>query len=82
VLLSQLIIPPGCEFKEPSILWLKESRDLANMADTIVLAWRTEESMWSPVHLKCAKGKDGSVGNRWTMRRDETTGRLKEVTDG
>lgn len=80
VLLSQLTIPQGGEGKEPGKHWLKESRDLTNMAETIVLAWRTEESEWAPIHLKVAKGKDGGLGQQWSMLRSKTTGRLEEVT--
>lgn len=79
VMLSQLTIPQGGEGKEPEMWWLKESRELANMADTIMLAWREQQSEWAPVHIKCAKGKDGCIGNRWAMVRNKTTGRLEEI---
>jgi len=79
VIASQLTVPQGAEGKEPGKWALKESRDLANMADNIVLAWREQESEFAPIRLKVAKGKDGGVGNKWAMQRDKETGRLREV---
>lgn len=79
VLLSQLTIPPGGAGKEPEKHWLKESRDLANMTDNLLLAWREHEDEFAPIHLKVAKGKDGGLGRRWTMVRSRETGRLEEV---
>lgn len=79
VLLSQLTIPEGQENKEPRLHWLKESRDLANMAEKVIVAWRETPSEWAPVHLKYVKGKSGGLGQTWCMRRNEATGRLEEV---
>jgi replicative DNA helicase len=81
VLLSQLTVPQNAKpGDEPGKHWLKETRDLANMADNIILAWREEESEWAAIRLKLAKGKDGCIGNTWAMIRDKDTGRLQEVT--
>lgn len=79
VALSQLTIPQGQEGKEPGKHWLKESRDLTNMADNIVLAWRKEEAEFAPIFLKLSKGKDGGLNQRWTMQRNDKTGRLEEL---
>lgn len=79
VLLSQLTIPEGQEGKEPKLHWLKESRDLGNMAEKVILAWREQPSEWAPVHLKYVKGKSGGLGQQWMMQRNRDTGRLEEV---
>lgn len=79
VLLSQLTIPPGGAGKEPEKHWLKETRDLANMTDVLLLAWREQEDEFAPIRLKVAKGKDGGLTKRWTMQRSQQTGRLEEV---
>lgn len=78
VLLSQLTIPSGAKATdEPQKHWLKESRDLANMADNIILAHRNEENPFAPIYLRHAKGKE-EFGARWTMQRNAKTGRLEE----
>lgn len=80
VLLSQLTIPQGAKpTDEPQKWWLKESRDLGNMAEHIVLAWREKESDTAELRLKYVKGKSGGIGQAWTMQRNGATGRLEEM---
>lgn len=81
VLLSQLSRPPkGHEAREPTKHDLKESGDIEDAAENIVVAWRTEQDDFAPVHLKYVKGKSGGLGQQWTMQRSRETGRLEEVT--
>lgn len=80
VLLSQLSRPPkGHEAREPTKHDLKESGDIEDAAENIVVAWRTEQDDFAPVHLKYVKGKSGGLGQQWTMQRSRETGRLEEV---
>lgn len=82
VLLSQLSIPQGAKpTDEPQMHWLKESRDLANMADHIMLAWREKQTDMAELRIKYAKGKSGGLNQIWRMQRNELTGRLVELLD-
>jgi replicative DNA helicase len=71
LLISQLTMPRDDVgvAKEPSKYSLRESGDLTNAAEAIILAWRDEESDDSPVKLKIAKSKSGGVGMQWTWSR-------------
>lgn len=81
VLLSQISRPPkGDEQREPTRHDLKESGDLTNMSESIVLLWRKENSERAPIHVKLDKGKLGNLNARWTVARD-MNGRLNEAPD-
>lgn len=75
LLISQLTMPRDDVgvAKEPSKYSLRESGDLTNAAEAIVLAWRDNESDDAPVNVKVAKSKSGGVGMAWTVRRDPQT---------
>jgi replicative DNA helicase len=80
VLVSQIARPkPGEEFKQPSKHSLKESGDLVNSADAIVLLWRECSSDSAPVHAVLAKSKWGGVGMRWTLARNPGNGAMVET---
>lgn len=80
VLLSQLNRPPkGSENREPGKHDLKETGDLEDGAENIVMVWREQENDFAPIHLKLAKGKSGGLGQRWSMQRSEESGRLREL---
>lgn len=81
VLLSQIVRPSkGDEQREPTRHDLKESGDLTNMAESIALLWRKENSEHAPIHVKLDKGKLGNLNARWQVARDQTM-RLREVPD-
>lgn len=71
LLISQLTMPRDDigVAKEPSKYSLRESGDLTNAAEAIILAWRNEESDDAPVNVKIAKSKSGGVGMQWTWTR-------------
>jgi replicative DNA helicase len=80
VLLSQLSRPPkGQENREPTKHDLKESGDIEDAAENVIVMWRHEESDVAPVRMKLAKGKSGGIGAMWTMQRDQRTGRFAEI---
>lgn len=79
VLVSQLARPyDKTTNKIPSKHDLKESGDVTNQAEVILLLWREEESDVSPVKCWVAKCKWGGVGQWWELERKEN-GRLVEV---
>lgn len=60
------------EFKEPGKHALKESRDLTNMAEWVILIWkRNNEDAFAPVEGKLAKSKCGGDGTRFSFQRNE-----------
>lgn len=73
LLISQLTMPRDDVgvAKEPSKYSLRESGDLTNAAEAIILAWRNEESDDAPVNVKIAKSKSGGVGMQWTWSRTQ-----------
>lgn len=81
LLLSQLGRPPkGEDHREPSKHDLKEAGDLENAADWIFVIWREQEDDFAPIHVKLAKSKNGNVGARFQMERDQA-GVLRELPD-
>lgn len=73
LLISQLTMPRDDVgvAKEPSKYSLRESGDLTNAAEAIILAWRDDESDDAVVKLKIAKSKSGGVGMQWTWSRKD-----------
>ena len=65
--------------KKPGKHSLKESGDLENSSEVVVVLWREVESDFAPLLLEVAKCKWGGVGERWSMQRSQATGRLEEV---
>lgn len=81
VLVSQLSRPGKDEvFREPMKHHLKESGDIENMAEVIVLLWRTDDR-GTDISAKIAKSKYGGDGVRFVLHRDGN-GVLREVCDG
>lgn len=68
--------------REPTMHDVKESGDVENMAEHVVIGWRTEpgtdnESRW----LKIEKNKDGPAGGRIEMPWDKKTASFRTVKD-
>lgn len=82
LLISQLTMPrdEGGVAKEPSKYSLRESGDLTNAAEVIIVAWREDESGQAPVNIKIAKSKSGGEGLRWTMERNPETQEMVETS--
>jgi len=55
--------------REPTKYDLRDSQDLANMSDLVIVLWRTEERDDAIVSAKVAKGKNGSNGLRMAFSR-------------
>jgi replicative DNA helicase len=71
ILVSQISRPPkGDESREPTKHDLKESGDLTNASEAIVLLWRNDESDGAVITCKLAKSKIGHVGATWNIQRD------------
>jgi replicative DNA helicase len=82
VLVSQIARPKdGLTTTKPSKHSLKESGDVTNMAECIVVLWRDDESDFAPIRAAVVKSKWGGVGREWTMQRNKRTGRLEELRD-
>lgn len=70
ILNSQLSRPKdGEQFKRPHIHKLKESGDIENIADLVLLLWRLSADDDAPVNGYIAKSKWGGGGTEWVMRR-------------
>lgn len=83
ILVSQIARPKdGDANKEPSKHAIKESGDVGNKAEAIVMIWREQENDFATIHLALKKCKWGGVDTRWAMRRNAKTGRLEEVEQG
>jgi replicative DNA helicase len=79
VLVSQIARPKdGDEFKPPSKHALKESGDLVNAAEAIVVLWREYAADDAPIFARLQKGKSGGLGLTWEMRRNTANGALVE----
>lgn len=79
VLVSQIARPKdGDEFRTPSKHALKESGDLVNSAEVILVLWREYAADDAPIHVKVAKAKWGGVGTTWTMQRSMANGAVFE----
>jgi replicative DNA helicase len=79
VLVSQIARPKdGDEFKAPSKHALKESGDLVNSAEVILVLWRDRVADDADVHVRVAKSKNGGLGLTWSMQRKPSNGTLVE----
>lgn len=83
VLASQLRRAEGSKFHEPHDGELKESGDIENSAQCIVLLWRETDEETHPdygvVFGKVAKVKRARAGARFALVREESSGCLVEV---
>ncbi len=79
VLLSQLRRPAdGNKVREPSMHDLKETGDLENASDLIVLLWRPDPALPREIMVKLEKGKWGVEKRLHSMKRDKS-GTLREI---
>lgn len=69
VLCSQLARPTSGAKREPTVSSLKESGDLENMSEAVVLLWRDSDAQDAPAFLKVAKLKSDSVRPRLRLVR-------------
>jgi replicative DNA helicase len=69
VLCSQLSRPPSGAQREPNASRLKESGDLENMSEAIVLLWREMDGQNAPAFAKVAKLKSSSARPRLEVKR-------------
>lgn len=75
VCISQLARPKDGETgKKPSKHHLKESGDITNQSEVVLLLWREQEDDGAPVRVDLAKCKWGGVGQFWTMQRRPSLG--------
>jgi replicative DNA helicase len=78
VLVSQIARPESKNPNaEPTKHHLKESGDVTNMAEVILMMWRSKESDAADIMVKVVKVKWGGIGKFWKMRRN-INGRLVE----
>lgn len=68
------------KFKPPGKHALKESRDLTNMAEWVVVIWRESDDEHAMVHGKLVKSKCGGDGTTFEFRRN-AAGVLDEVDE-
>lgn len=61
---------------EPGKYSLRESGDLTNAAEAIIVCWRESEEDNAPVEVKVAKSKIGGVGMWWQLHRDRENFRM------
>lgn len=66
------------KLKPPGKHALKESRDLTNMAEWVIVIWRESEAMNANVLGKLAKSKCGGDGTEFTFERNAAGG-LNEI---
>jgi replicative DNA helicase len=79
ILASQLARPDkGSAFREPNLIDLKESGEIENRAQCVVLLWRDSDAPGADVHGKIAKAKRQPAGARFDLVRDPDTGMLIE----
>lgn len=79
VLCSQLARPDrGNPFKEPHLIDLKESGDIENRAQCVVLLWRKNDQL-GPTLAKVAKAKRQPAGRRFTLGRHRDHAGLVEL---
>jgi replicative DNA helicase len=81
VLLSQITVEKqgDSNVKAPSKHALRESRDLANSAETVLMLWREKEGDWEPINATIVKSKWGGVNEQWKLKRSHETGRIEEL---
>jgi replicative DNA helicase len=72
ILLSQLTVSSDADKqKEPTKHSLRESRDLTNASEAIIVMWRDDEADGAEITCKLVKSKIGNVGATWRIGRDE-----------
>ena len=76
-LASQLTVERG-EGKEPGKHDLRDSRDLAHLAELVIVLWRKEEQDSATVYGRIVKGKAGGNGVQFSFARG-AGGSLKEI---
>ena len=76
-LASQLTVERG-EGREPGKHDLRDSRDLAHLAELVIVLWRKEEQDSATVHGRIVKGKAGGNGVQFAFARG-AGGSLKEL---
>jgi hypothetical protein len=69
ILCSQLSRPPSVAQREPNASRLKESGDLENMSEAIILLWREKDGEGAPAFCKVAKLKSSSARPRLQVVR-------------
>lgn len=82
ILCSQLSRPPSGSQREPNASRLKESGDLENMSEAIVLLWREKDGEGAPAFCKVAKLKSSSARPRLQVVRRAGTITGFESVDG
>jgi replicative DNA helicase len=79
ILASQLARPDkGSPYREPNLIDLKESGEIENRAQCVVMLWRDSDEPGAVVHGKIAKAKRQPAGARFDLVRDPDTGMLIE----
>jgi replicative DNA helicase len=68
----------GNPFKEPSINELKESGDLENSSEVIMLLWRKSDEPTAETFGKIGKIKWAPSGQRFQLRRDPYSGQVND----
>ena len=72
ILLSQLTVSADVDKqREPTKHSLRESRDLTNASEAIVVMWRDDEADGAEITCKLVKSKIGNVGATYKIARDE-----------
>ena len=66
---------------EPSKFDLKESSDIEDSADNVVMLWRPVKEGSAPAHVKVEKCKDAPQCSRWLLAQ-QGTDRLVELAHG
>lgn len=69
ILCSQLSRPSSGTRREPTVSSLKESGDLENMSEGVVLLWRESDTQYAPSMLKVAKLKSSDLRPRLRIVR-------------
>lgn len=77
---SQLSRSEEKQGKKPSKHRLKESGDVTDGADVILMLWREKESDAAPIKIYAAKTKYGGLGAEDAYQRDRKTGVLRPAT--
>lgn len=73
ILLSQLTVSTDTDKpREPTKHSLRESRDLTNASEAIVVMWRDDEADGADITCKLVKSKIGNVGCTYRIARDDS----------
>jgi hypothetical protein len=80
---SQLKRPEnGNPFREPNATDLKDSGDIENMSEVILLLWPKSDEQSAPVFGKVAKVKWSDARPRFQLLRSQTNGTIVDLIDG